>query len=95
MLRHLIIAMSLLGGAGAASAEPLSLSDQQLDTITGGVIVGATFERVMQNGQRGFLVTLIDLDPDTGEVSTRQFGRTIPIPDRPTFGFDITIGSGG
>lgn len=95
MFRHLLVAVSLLGVAGAASAEPLSLSDQQLDTITGGVIVGADFERVIQNGQRAFVVTLIDFDPDTGEVSTRQFGRTIPIPDRPTFRFDITIGTGG
>jgi hypothetical protein len=95
MLRHLIGAMSLLGVAGAASATPLSLSDQQLDTITGGVIVAADFERVVQAGQRGFFVTLLDFDPDTREFSTRRLGRTIPIPDRSSFGFDITIGTGG
>ena len=95
MLRHLVVAIGLLGAAGAASAEPLPLSDQQLDTVTGGqVIVAANFERIVQNGERGFLVTLLEFDPATGEFSTRSFDRTIATPDRPTIGFDITIITG-
>lgn len=98
MRSHLIVAIGLLGAAGAASAQPLALSDQQLDTVTGGrVIVFADFERV-QNGERGLFVTLTKFDPVTGEISTEMFGRSFVIPttptgDRPTIGIGVTIGT--
>jgi hypothetical protein len=100
MLRHVLVAISLMGAAGAAAAEPLALSDQQLDTVTGGAIVAADFERIVENGVRGLVVTLTLLDEITGEVSTRTFGGSFTIPTPPaipspaTIGLDITIGGG-
>jgi hypothetical protein len=95
MLRHVLVAISLLGAVGAASAAPLSLSDQQLDTVTAGrVIVGANFERVFQNGEPGLLVTLTEIDTKTGEVTTRTFGRSVTIPTIPTISLNLTITSG-
>jgi hypothetical protein len=93
MLRHLLVAISLLGAAGDASAQPLALSDQQLDAVTaGGIILGVDFARV-QNGERGLFVTVTKFDPMTGEVSIDSFGRsfTIPTADRPTIALDVTI----
>ena len=53
MLRHVLVGISLMGVAGAASANPLPLSDQQLDRVIAGVIIGATFERTAENGCGG------------------------------------------
>jgi hypothetical protein len=97
MLRHLLVALGLLGGVGAASAEPLLLSDQQLDTVTGGgLILAADFQRIIRNGERGFSVTVLEFDEATGQFSTRTFERifTIPVvdlPSIPTIAFDVTI----
>jgi hypothetical protein len=94
MLRHVLVGVSLMGVAGAASANPLPLSDQQLDTVIGGVIVGATFERIAENGVRGFVLTLTELDENTGDLPTRTTERSFPIPAPATIGFDISIGGG-
>ena len=92
MFRHVLVAISLIGAAGAASAQPLPLSDHQLDAVTGGVILGATFQRIAENGLRGFVVTLTELDTKTGKLSTRTFGRSFTIPTIPTFAPGVTIG---
>jgi hypothetical protein len=94
MLRYVLVGVSLMGVAGAASANPLPLSDQQLDTVIGGIIVGATLERVAENGARGFLLTLTELDENTGDLTTRTIERSFPIPTPSTIGFDISIGGG-
>jgi hypothetical protein len=94
MLRHVLVGVSLMGVAGAASANPLPLSDQQLDTVIGGVTVGATFERIAENGVRGFVLTLTELDENTGDLTTRTIERSFPIPTPATIGFDISIGGG-
>ena len=95
MLRHVLVAMSLMGAAGAASANPLPLSDQQLDTVTGGLIVAADFQRVVENGVvRGLVVTLADLDLETGQVSTRTFVGSFTIPTLPSIGVGVSIGGG-
>jgi hypothetical protein len=93
MLRHVLVGISLLGAVGAASAAPLSLSDQQLDTVTAGRIVGANFEHV-QNGERGLLVTLTEIDTKTDEVTTRTFGRSFTSPTIPTISLNLRITSG-
>jgi hypothetical protein len=92
MFRHVLVAISLIGAAGAASANPVLLSDQQLDSVTGGVIVAVDFARIAENGVRGFVVTLTELDTRTGELTTRTFGRSITIPTIPTFGPGVVIG---
>jgi hypothetical protein len=93
MFRHVLVGIGWMGVAAAASAEPLTLSDQQLDTVSGGVIVAANFERIVQNGAPGFVVTLTDLDEKTGQVSTRMFGRTFTIPTSASIAFAIGIGA--
>jgi hypothetical protein len=100
MLRHVLVGVSLMGVAGAASANPLPLSDQQLDTVIAGVIVGGTFERIAENGVLGFILTLRELDETTGAVTLRTIERSFPIPSPAiipppaTIGFDISIGGG-
>jgi hypothetical protein len=94
MLRHVLVGVSLMGVAGAASANPLPLSDQQLDTVIGGFIVGATFERIAENGVRGFVLTLTEGDENTGDLTTRTIERSFPIPTPATIGIDISIGGG-
>jgi hypothetical protein len=61
--------------------------------VSAGVVVAADFERIAENGARGFLMTLTELDLKTGEVSTRTFGRSFTIPTTPTIAFDIAIGA--
>ena len=57
-----------------------------------GVIIGATFERTAENGVRGFVMTVTELDENTGELTTRTVERSFPIPTPATIGFDISIG---
>jgi hypothetical protein len=96
MLRYVLVGIALLGAAGAASAKPLLLSDQQLDTVTSGRVTAIEFQRVVQNGTLGFFAIVTEIDEITGQPETRTFGGsfTIPTITFPTIGFDLTIGTG-
>lgn len=60
----------------AHAAEPLVLSDQQLDKVTAGLITGVDFTRIFTANTRGLFVTVTSVDTQTGQVSVRRFGRT-------------------
>jgi hypothetical protein len=94
MLRPVLVGIGWMCAAAGASAEPLRLSDRQLDTVSAGVIVAADFQRVVENGAPGFVVTLTDFDTKTGQISTRMFGRTFTIPTAASIAFAIGIGAG-